>query len=204
MRKVAHAIIAFLLVLQGCATLSLPDYPKGTTASYSNAATINDLCVAVQPITKKADLEKYFGTNLNDIGIVPIYIISENRNSQTSFIISKDRVSLFNDKNTLDQGARTEESTAGRAVSLIGAALVSLPLLFIGPKMISDAEIIKHNLVRKELQTRTVSPGKSVDGFVYFKLPESSSADRLKDWRISLEAMELGSNIGRNFTFPAE
>lgn len=210
MKNSGCAVLTMLFILQGCTTMKIPDYPQSTIASIPKAETVNDLTVAAKPFTNKNDLEKYFGTNLIDYGIVPVYIITENRNRQTSFVISKDRVSLTNKSETLTQGARTDESTSGNALFIAGAAtfilspIAGVPMMFIGPKLTSDAEKIKQNMAKKELQSRTVSPGKTVDGFVYFKFSDGEPSNLLKECKITLQAMELGSNTIHQFTFPVE
>ncbi len=65
--------------------------------------------------------------------------------------------------------------------------------------MISDAEVIKHNLAVKELQNRTISPGKTIQGFVYFQLRKE--AQSLRDWTILVEAIEINTNNVNTFEF---
>ena len=144
---------------------------------------------------------------------MPIHIFAENRNSSSSFLLSKDHVCLKNKSTTgsLNQGARTEgeEASAGGHI-LVGAGAVlvfALPvlspiLLFPGIKMLSDAEVIKCNLVTKELQTKTVSPGKSVEGFVYFKLPTDSTS--LKDWYLLIKATDITRRVSHEFELSLE
>lgn len=205
-------ILMTTFAFHGCATMQIPDYPKTPVSSYSNATTKNELCIAVHAMTEKKDLKQYFGTDLSALKIVPIYIVAENRSPSSSFLLLKDHVSLQN-KSTQDglkQADRTGtgESLGGEVAVVTGsAALLVVPvlaplLLFPGFKAISDAEVVKHNLAAKELQTRTISPGKSVDGFVYFKLPDESGP--LRNWYISIQARELGGSTSHQFTFTLE
>jgi hypothetical protein len=197
-------LVMMTFVLNACATMKIPDYPKSSVSALRNAMTNNGLSIAVQPVTKKDDLEKYFGRDLYALKIVPLYIVAENTSSTSSFLLSKDKVSLQN-KNTqggLKEGARTDKSTSGEASLLAGALLVSFPLELIGSKLISDAEVVRHNMAAKEMQTHTVSPGKSVDGFIYFKLPDEVKT--LENWYILIEAKELGSGTTHQFSFPAK
>jgi hypothetical protein len=92
-------------------------------------------------------------------------------------------------------------SAAGAAaVSTGAAALLSAPVLqFAGKKRISDAEVIKHNLAVKELQTRTISPGKSIQGFVYFQVPKE--AHPLRDWAILVKVVEINTSNVLSFEF---
>ena len=201
-RSLASILIA-TFAFAGCATMRIQEYPKTPVTSYSKAMTKNDLCIAIRPMTEKKELEQYFGTDLSALKIVPIHIVAENRSPSSSFVLSKDNMSLQNNRiqSSLKQGDRTGtgDTSGGEAAVLIGSVIGSPLLIFLGGKEISDAEVIKRNLVAKELQTRTVSPGKSVDGFVYFKLPEESGPGG--DWYLSIQAGELGAKISHQFTF---
>ena len=202
-------IFIAVLSLHACTTMKIPDYPKSSVNSLPNSITIDGLTIAVQPVTNKEDLEKYFGTDLYSLKIVPIYIVAENANATSSFLLSKEKVSLQNKKVTssLTEGARTKgKSATGEGMEIaslvFAGGLAGLALERVGMKMVSDAEVVKCNLGAKEMQTRTVSPGKSVDGFVYFKLPDEGGG--LENWIILIEAKELGSGTIHQFKFPAQ
>ena len=67
--------------------------------------------------------------------------------------------------------------------------IVTYTLMFNGGKEIADATVTHHGLVDKGLYTHTISPGKSVKGFVYFKLPDSKV--NLKDLSLIVQASSL-------------
>ena len=85
----------------------------------------------------------------------------------------------------------------GLAVTAVGSVLLSLPALFIGMKMVSDADNIEQNFAIKELKRQTVSPGQSAGGFVYFQLPDAAD-ERPDRWlmRISPTRIDGGSLRG--------
>lgn len=211
MKKSACAFLICILLFQACSTLKVQDYPKGTTTSTAKAITLKNLSIATKPITDKDELDNYFGTNLLELGIVPIYVISENKSSEASFVISKDGVLLKSTANDITQGVKTDDQSAtGKTLGIVGASsfiltpvgglFVGLPMIYYGSKLKSDAVIIKQNIVKKQLQTRTVSPGKTVDGFVYFQFPDRESINRLSEFSISIEILEIGSNELVTFT----
>lgn len=190
----------------GCATMQIPDYPKPSSNALKREKSINNLNIAIHPITDKQELEQYFGTDLSEAQILPVYVLADNKSSSSSFLLSKDYIALQQKKTSYrlktDSGSVTGRSQVGEIVALTGAALVSIPLLFGGIKAISNAEVVKQNLAAKALQTRTVSPGKSVDGFVYFKLPDKTTP--LADWAILLDVKELGNNSMHEFVLTLE
>ena len=104
--------------------------------------------------------------------------------------------------------AVTGDTPGGKAMEVVGTVgIVTLsPVLIIvgmvGSQAGSDATVIKQNLASKALETRTVSPGKSVNGFVYFNLPDEKVS--LVDWSISLHVKELGSDSVHQFVLDLE
>jgi len=206
LRIALSLLLTICFVSYGCTTMKIPDYPKTDVASFGNALTKNDLCIAVRAITNKEDLERYFGADLSKLKILPVYVVADNKSVSTSFLLSKDHILLQHKKtgDNVQKGAApaTGHSTGGEVAAVIGTATLSLPLLFVGLKAISDATVVKQNLAAKALQTRTVSPGKSVDGFVYFTLPKETIP--LAEWSISVHVKELGSDSKHQFVFTLE
>jgi hypothetical protein len=208
-RQPWRASLSLLLMIcigsYGCAPMQIPDYPKITAGSFRNATTKQDLSIAVRAMTDKKELEQYFGTDLSALKVLPVYVVAENRSLSTSFLLSKDNISLEHKvaRDRIRQGSDSVagESRGGTAVAVVGVATLSPLLLLAGAKAISDATVVKQNLASKALETRTVSPGKSVDGFVYFTLPDGKVP--LLDWSISLHVKELGDSV-HQFVFDLE
>ena len=138
-------------------------------------STSGDVALAIEPMTDLNQIEQYFGTDLLKAGIYPVHVIVENRSSADSVLVSKEqfRVGSLESLGSSDP-SRADVSTenAGQGIAIVGAALISLPLIFIGAKMVSNAAEVKHNLVVKELQKHTLSKGMSCSGFVYFAPPK--------------------------------
>ncbi len=185
------ALLSIMIVLHACTTLQLPEYQAKPLARYPSSLSKDGLSVAIHPLTDGEENEKYFGTDLVSNGILLVFVIARNEGS-SSFILKKDQFSLGNidrlTESTSDRERFGSES-GGKGVLLVGALLISLPLQFLGGKMISNATIIKQNFLVKELQTETLSPGKTTQGFVYFRLPEERVSQN--QWHIHLEAVDL-------------
>ena len=203
-----HLILALYMMctsLYGCSTMQIPDYPQVAAASLVNAATKEGLCIGARALTNKADLEQYFGTDLTELKVLPVYIVAENTNLSTSFLLSKDQVSLVHAKtgDTAASGdsAVTGDSTAAVVYTVLGTITTPL-LVFPAMKANSDATVIKHNILVKALQTRTISPGKSVNGFLYFTLPGEMTS--IANWAVSLRVKELGCDLTHDFKLNLE
>ncbi len=216
-RKPWRATLSLLLMIcissYGCGTMQIPDYPKTTASSFRNATTKQDLCIAVRAMTDKKELEQYFGTDLSALKILPVYVVAENRNLSTSFLVSKDNISLVHKEtmNSMRRGSDSvtgEPSTGYKAAAVVGAvgflamSPPLVPFMLVGAKAGSDATVIKQNLTSKAFETRTVSPGKSVDGFVYFTLPDEKLS--FANWCISMHVKELGSDSSHQFVCDLE
>jgi hypothetical protein len=205
-----------MLVLQGCSTMQLPDYPQASANSHKNSTTKNDLCIGLRAMTDPRDLEQYFGTDLSARNVLPVYVVAENKNASSSFVVSQEHISLQHNatKDTVRQGdyTVTGKSSGGAAAAMMGAggllvvpliAAPVLPVLIVGgAKAMSNASVVKRNLASKGLWTRTVSPGKSVDGFVYFNLPEKNGS--VKDYSLVIQVDELGNDAKHEFILPLE
>lgn len=198
--------ILLTLVLTNCATMAIPDYPKTPVDTYKNMTIKENLHLSAQAMTDKADLKKYFGTDLSAHNIVPIHLIAENKSHSSSFIVAKDRMSFKHrsQTDTLATGGRVDgKSPGGEAlaigggVSLIVVPVLTPVLLFSGFKAISNAAVVKHNFAAKELQARTISPGKSINGFVYFSFPEDYGS--LKNWQLFVQVTNLTSKGTQEF-----
>src|SRR5712691_2218250 len=87
-------IIVLLALVNGCTTLQLPLYAPQPIDHYNNIQVKDGLAVVIQPMFHGEESEKYFGTNLLALNILPAFIISENRHTSFSFILLKNRISL--------------------------------------------------------------------------------------------------------------
>lgn len=199
-------VILLTIVLTSCATMKIPDYPKTPVDTYNNMMIKDGLHLSAQAMTDKADLKKYFGTDLFAHNIVPIHLIAENKSQSSSFVIAKDRMS-FKHRSKMDslttggqvdgKSSGGEAAIIGGSVSLIVAPVLAPVLIFSGFKAVSNSEVVKHNFAVKELQARTISPGKSIDGFVYFSFPEDYGS--LKNWQLLVQVINLGNKGTQEF-----
>lgn len=185
--------------------MQLPDYEAQPLDHYSNSLVKDGLAISIRPLTDKQEVKKYFGADLLSANIIPVFVLAENRNSSSSFILSKDRISLKTSQSGYGSSPGKEkigsESTA-EALGVAGVVLGSLLLGVIAAKFKSDAGAIRRNATIKELQTKTISPGKSIHGFTYFELPNNNgSSSKLT---MHIEVLELKKNATINYVFSFE
>jgi hypothetical protein len=75
-------------------------------------------------------------------------------------------------ENVLIVGGLTE-TVVGIGTNAVGAGDASgfLRLETVGLNLISKASDIQHNILQKELQSKTLSPGTTTQGFAYLRVP---------------------------------
>lgn len=197
--KITH-IVVLLTLVNGCTTLQLPLYAPQPVDRYNNVQVKDGLAVAIQPMLDAEESEKYFGTNLLARNILPAFVVSENRHASSSFLLLKNRISLSAGQPALAGSPDKARSEAGaEALGWTSVALGSLPLAAIAVKMMSDATVINRNFKAQEFQTKTLSPGQTAQGFVYFQLPEGAKLP--EQGTIRLEALEAMHKEVAHFEF---
>ncbi|MGR9053802.1 MAG: hypothetical protein ACU84J_14245, partial [Gammaproteobacteria bacterium] len=152
---------------------------------------LKGLSITVHPLSKK-EIDEIFMIDLLDKGVLPILIIADNRNASTSFILSKKKVAVVDQKaiKTINiNRTKVVSDTAGEVMSEGVSAILPLPLIVAGAKMTSDAQVIQHNLGVKELQSRTLDPNQSAHGYVYFQFPKSG-VEKLNNFHVLIEAID--------------
>jgi hypothetical protein len=174
----------------GCATLKLPVYPTRALGDYLFVNTADGLRVSLDPVVVAKTSEAYFGTDLLAQGILPVFVQAENTHPNKSFVVSRAYVQLSGGASavggTSKENPAAESGKAGEAVAVVSALLVS-PIGFVmAGKMISDADVITHNLAVKELQTHTLSPGKAAQGFVYFRVRDGAVAPKTLSFHVTV------------------
>lgn len=173
--RYAQAGLMFLVFVGGC-SMSLPEYPLVSVDECVYRTEKDPVAVAVLPLTQKNEVKRYFGADLLDRGVLPVCVVVENASRTSSFVVDRSKVSLVGDeqKGQNDEDGKSDAgeviATAG-AVALVTGPLVAAPVgLLIGAKVSSDAQMVQQNMTAKQLDRHTVSPGETVQGFVYFDI----------------------------------
>jgi len=173
--------IGLLFLAAGCASV-----PPARTQN-ARELEIDQLVMTVDPLTAKSDVKKTFKINLLDRGVLPIKLTAQNRSPATSFIIAKDKVLVMNETtcatNASGEVAREigtwsrgkQLATAG-AFAVATPAVVGVPVFLMAAMRPTEGAFVfkptEERLSGKEFQTRTLGPGQSADGFIYFRLPD--------------------------------
>jgi hypothetical protein len=217
-------ILSFLsMQVTGCGQMKIPPYKADAFNTYKNQVAKNDLHIAVLPMTDTEQQEKYFGVALTDVGVLAVFIIAENQNATKRFLLRDDLVYLQNritkqifrkalqtdaaDDSNLEGARRTSEIVT--AASIILLPVVSLGSIASSLSLATNSvktKAIQDNLFDKTLYTQTVLPGKTAEGFAFFKLSDSKidlsdNKVNLRDLLLRVQATDEGAQLTHDFEF---
>ena len=176
-----------------CAAASFPDYPVRAAGDYATFVEKSGLTIAAHPVDNVRDQETYFGAKLIRKGYLPIFIVMRNASASDSFLLKKDAVkyrvldaaaakvptpeirSKAGETSVIADAALSTIGAVGGTIAGVGPIGNPLPLESAGLKLISTASEVQQNLLKKELQSKTLSPGASAWGFLYVGVPKDSA-----------------------------
>jgi len=201
------APLIFLMVfISGCgSTLRLPQFNSPERDAYPYSKKENGVSVAIRPFLQVEEVEKYFGDNLLDQGIVPVYVFAENTTPSTSFLMLEENIKVEgreihrSDSEIGDQSTSTAMAAAGSLGGIFPPLILFMPL---AQQNSSDASMIKYNFAKKKLRAATLSPGRHNEGFVYFKITKEEK--NFKQWAVIVEIENLRTRESQAFTFPIQ
>jgi hypothetical protein len=208
MTAATHASALLPLVLAGalaagCSTMSVPLAPIQPIESYPLRQEMRQLTVAVHPVTSAQEIDATFKTDLLDRGIVPILVIIDNKHPSASFIVARVGVAVVHNETAARSAAAlpaARSETGAQVATVVGAALISLPLVIGGMKFASDAQVIQHNLADKAFYSHTVAPGRRAQGYLYFDA--SNGKPLAGHHHVLVEVREAATRDPLRFVFP--
>jgi hypothetical protein len=163
-----RAILGLLALLPVAHAGGYPDYVPLAASQYPSYQEQQGIGLAVVPLLDKSSQKRYFGENLLAQGFLPVYVVIENHASQQSAILLRDRIVYKYDDSPVGSGGQQQTRPDASAFARNGAWLaaewgspVAMTIFFhsvYGQRM---------NLLAKQLQSQTVSPGKTGGGFVF-------------------------------------
>jgi hypothetical protein len=177
--RILGTLVALSLVLPVYAADKFPDYPVRPAGDYSVTAERAGLIVGVQLVEDLKDQKTYFNTELTHKGLIPVFIVIQNGSSSDSFLFDKSGIKFgqvalsgFTPKTSMNPGETAAFNSSAFLVPVAGAVLVLIHF--------SNAERVQQNILRKEMQSRTLSPGMSVHGFLYLPVPKKGPREKIR------------------------
>lgn len=141
-------------------------YPDKKAAECTANNQSDGLAIGAQSMDNTGDQKRYFGTNMTEKGYLPVYLVVENTSSTDSFLFDKSNVALA----AASAGAVKEaRSKKGETFAMFGIGGIFTIMA------ITKGTEVQQNLLKKEVQSKTLSPGVSVRGFLYIPIPKEGA-----------------------------
>jgi hypothetical protein len=157
-----------------CAASEFPDYPVYKAREYDISTETAGVTIGIQPLEDISEQQNYFHTGLAPKGFIPVFVVIHNGSHEDSFLFDKTKIRCGADD--LSVATPKEGSKAGKALA---ASAVPFVGIFASMQIISNVSQIQQNLLKKEVQSTTLSPGYSVHGFLYVPVPKQAVRQKI-------------------------
>ena len=199
--------ISFIGFLFACAPSRQADIDSSLVSAATQRIAKEGLEVSVKPLLNDEQIIKYFGSNIKNDYILPVFVSAHNKTGNSVFLIDSDSASVsntgYNEKLLNIQQAKKVTSEKDQGLSM---AVAMVPILWpvygdsiSNPEKTVASKIKGQNLALKALRKQTLPPGKKLSGFVYYMLPDDQP-DLTKVF-LMLRTMNLTKSSSIDFTF---
>ncbi len=199
--------ISFIGFLFACAPGRQAEIDSTLISAATQRIAKEGLEVSVKPLLNGEQITKYFGSNIKNDYILPVFVSAHNKTDNSVFLIDSDSASVSNNdytENLLNiQQAKKATSEKDQDLSL---AVALVPILWpvygdsiSNPEETVASKIKGQNLALKALRKQTLPPGNQISGFVYYMLPDDQP-DLTKVF-LMLRAMNITKSTSIDFTF---
>jgi hypothetical protein len=193
------AFASLPLLLAGCSTERIADYQPAAPSASEHTALASGVVVALDPFVESARTKQYFDIDAVAEGIAILHVRVTNQTADQTFLVEKKDFQLRPDgaaggltgDGKQIQRSHTTENTLN-TIGTIGVATEGIGLIgvgLIGLAMNSQSAEIQRNLTGKEMPDATLSPGKSMEGFIYFT-PVKKGTDWTRTTAVSVNLTE--------------
>ena len=182
-------ILSISAALSGAA--SFPDYPVKAASEYPAAIEKSGYVVAAIPVEDRKDQRQYFGLDLRSRGLIPVFLVVENRTANKSVLLKKDSL-MYSPAGK--SGSTLPDASRSSRLDKTVTALSYVPSVYTFMSVIASSKNKerRQHLLETELQSATVSPGQSVHGFVF--IPATRGYSSRKKMRLNITLLKSGSD----------
>lgn len=208
----AYSVSLMLLLsnMAGCGStpVEYPHFPTYSLNQHQQHQENNGVAIGLSLVTDPQDMKTYFGANLLEAGLLPIFLVVKNRDPKATFLLEKEGIAL--EGKSPSKEASAEIDSSGHKALWVAAPLSMILFLPAAIFMIpaaasaeSSYEELKLNLAYGEFRSKTLSPGRQSDGFVFFSVPlDAEGALAVKEVRVQIEVEDLKRKKKHQFVFP--
>jgi hypothetical protein len=198
-------LVSNLLMLAGCGTAPIKPYQPVSQSISERTIQASGLEVALDPFVESSRTKEYFDIDAVANGIAILHVRVVNNTSNQTFLVEKKDFQLVRGvagANLTGNGKKIESSdAAGNAIGWVGALAVSPVLLITASVMVSHSTEIQRNFTGKEMGDQTLSPGESMEGFIYFT-PVNHGQDWTQGTAVKVKLTETKSQQLTELTIP--
>jgi hypothetical protein len=148
-----------------CLAASFPEYTVKSANEYANMVTKSGIAVGAIPMEDPQDQTKYFGINLRSKRLVPIFLVIENQTAADSYFFRKDKLSYSSEGRSASTLSSSSASSKIEKALAVGSYAPYYGIVAMA--IASKSKELRQNLLKRELQTTTLSLHASTHGFVF-------------------------------------
>ena len=209
-RNLASAM-ALLFLAAGCTTAKIADYQPAASSVSERTTQQSGVEIALDPFVERSRAEKYFDMDAIAKGVAILHVRITNRTLDKTFLVQKKGIHLVPNRagaaaveademepQNTDHKAMNITTTTLYAIGTVSPATLVLGVGFglAGAANTSHSSEIQRNLADKELPDQTLSPGQSMEGFIYF-----SPVQKGEDWsRTTFARIDLTNTMTQQAT----
>ncbi|MBU0647690.1 hypothetical protein KJ855_00750 [Patescibacteria group bacterium] len=204
----------FILSLFSCSTKKPASIDSQLTIQKGSEQVKEGLRIYIRPLREPTEIKKYFGANLLEKDILPIFILVENKSESKYFLVEPEKQlqekpkSNLNGKNIEPKNSSSKYITAKEAKNSIyekesgleKALILTGPIFWLAaiPLAMTDygptdaSKSLQQALITKSLRRQTLTPGKTESGFLYYHIPPDISSE--ENIGIKLKATDLDTS----------
>lgn len=206
--------LLFILSLFSCSTKKPVSIDSQLTMQKGSEQINKGLRVYIRPLREPNEIKKYFGANLLDKDILPIFVLVENKSESKYFLVEpehqlqeklknnwnekKIKTKINSSKYITAKEAKNsiyeKESGLEKALILTGPIfwLAAIPLAMTDYGPTDASKSLQQALITKSLRRQTLTPGKTESGFLYYYIPPDISHG--ENVGIKLKATDLDTS----------
>ena len=180
-------IVCILAVLSlghsACASEKFPDFPVRPAGDYPFTAQQAGITIGLQPVEDPKEQKTYFDTELTPKGVIPVFIVIQNGSTADSFLFDKTKVIYGPADSSLSTPKMGEKAAKGALVVGTASAVAISPAgMVVAIALASKAAHgtqIQESILKREMQSKTFSPGVSAHGFLYIQVPKKGPREKV-------------------------
>jgi hypothetical protein len=225
--KMCCLLLLLPLIFFACATDRPSVIDSQLTRQEGYEQIKEGLRIYVRPLLDEKEVKRYFGANLLDKNILPVFILAENKNPTRYFLIEPadqddqassnmperkgDESRPKNDASISSKDAKEMVNETDRDRFLVSTGVLGGPIIFLAVlpfAVMSDfqygptdaSKSLQQALITQAFRKQTLTSGRTEQGFLYFQIPPDRPANRTIGILIKATDMETQEALFFRFT----